>query len=424
MATTPTLAQCTAPATRTARSAVWVLIGSSLALKGAGFAWDFLGYYVGDGLGYGTITAGAALTVFGIGWCVGLVSAGALTDRLGQRTALTLLMSLSSVACFALALAQSLPALLVVSCFLGLTMEVHRPAVSATINTAIASKAGRTRAQSWLYWSSNVGIAICASAGGYLADHWGYRGLFVVNGLACLVFALVARQVLSPKPPVDERDTVITYRQVFADPSVRWIAVVSLCGMTCAWGLVSVLPLLMTSDGLPPTSYGAAMLANTVTVLVLTPLLTRFLVGTGETPKYPLAPILATGCAILGLGIGLASLQHTTLGYAVAAALLVPGEVAFSVALGTYISTNAPHGATGRYQAVISGTQAAASLPPLGVALALDVGGRPLVAGLLVCSALIAVAACRPLARSLRHHADPTVTALDSAYIQVQSDCA
>ncbi|MFF1717473.1 MFS transporter [Streptomyces sp. NPDC058268] len=401
MATAPAIAEYTAPAARTARSAVWVLIGASLALKGAGFAWDFLGYYVGDGLGYGTTAAGAALTAFGVGWCVGLASAGVLTDRLGQRTALTILMGLSSLACFALALAQSFPALLVVSFLLGLTMEVHRPAVSATINAAIDSKAGRTRAQSWLYWSSNVGIAICAAAGGYLAHHQGYRGLFVVNGLACLAFALVARRVLAPQPAVDANDTATTYRQVFADPSVRWITLAALCGMTCAWGLVSVLPLLMTSDGLPPTSYGVAMLANTITVLILTPPLTRLLVGDGETPKYPLAPILATGCAILGLGIGLAALQHTTLGYAIAAALLVPGEIAFSIGLGAYISTHAPEGATGRYQAVISGSQAAASLPPLGVALALDAGGRPLVAGLLVCSALIAVAACRPLARSL-----------------------
>ncbi|MFI1226268.1 MULTISPECIES: MFS transporter [Streptomyces] len=406
MTAAPTTADRTASTARTARSVVLVLIGSSLALKAAGFAWDFLGYYVGDGLGYGTTAAGAALTAFGVGWCVGLASAGALTDRLGQRAALISLMGLSSLACFALALAQSLTALLIVAFFLGLTMEAHRPAVSATINIAIDSDAGRTRAQAWLYWSSNVGIAICAAVGGYMAHEHGYRALFVINGIACIAFALVARRVLAPHPPAPEREPGVTYRQVLADPSVRWIALASLCGMTCAWGLVSVFPLLMTSDGLPPTTYGAVMLANTIAVLVLTPPLTRLLVGAGETPRYPLAPILAAGCAILGLGIGFAALQHTAMGYALAAVLLVPGEIAYSIGLGAYISTHVPRGATGRYQAVISGSQAAASLPPLGIAVALHAGGRPLVAGLLLCCALVAVAACRPLARSLRRPAD------------------
>ncbi|MFI5749096.1 MFS transporter [Streptomyces sp. NPDC051644] len=388
---------------RAARSAVWTLLASSLLIKAAGFAWDFLGYYVADGLGYGTTAAGAALTAFGFGWCAGLASAGALTDRLGQRAGLSIVMALSSLACFALAIAESFPALLLVSFFLGMTMEIHRPAVSAQINSTIDSEAARTRAQSWLYWASNVGIAICAAAGGYLAHHYGYKGLFIVNGLACLGFAAVAYRVLTPRALTDSAEaSTVTYRQVLADPSLRWITVVAVCGMTCAWGLVSVLPLLMTDDELPPTSYGLAMFANTITVLALTPPLTRLLVGSGDTLRYPLAPVLACGCAILGLGISLAALQHSTLGYAAAAVLLVPGEIAFSVALGAYISIHAPRNATGRYQAVLSGASAVAYLPPLGVALALSTGGRPLVAALLVGSSLIALAACRPLARSLR----------------------
>jgi MFS family permease len=372
MTTAP--ATTTPPATttgRTARSAVWTLLASSLLIKAAGFAWDFLGYYVADGLGYGTTAAGAALTAFGLGWCAGLASAGALTDRLGPRAGLSTVMALSSLACFALAVAESFPALLLVSFALGMTMEIHRPAVSAQINSSIDSEAGRTRAQSWLYWASNVGIAICAAAGGYLAHHYSYKGLFIVNGLACLGFAAVAYRVLTPRTVTDSAETpAISYRQVLADPSLRWITITAVCGLTCAWGLVSVLPLLMTDDGLPPTSYGLAMLANTITVLALTPPLTRLLVGSGDTPRYPLVPILACGCAILGLGISLAALQHTTLGYAAGAAILVPGEIAFSIALGAYISTHAPRNATGRYQAVLSGATAVASLPPLGVAVA------------------------------------------------------
>ncbi|MER6126566.1 MFS transporter [Streptomyces sp. NPDC001795] len=391
----------TAPAARTTQSIVWILIASSLAVKAGGFAWDFLSYYVADGTGHGTTAVGAVLTVFGIGWCLGQAGAGALTDRAGQRTALTTLMILSALACFALALVQSLPALFAVSLCLGMTMEAHRPAVSAAINDAIPTQAGRTRAQAWLYWSANVGIAICGGAGGYVAHHHGYRALFLVNGLVCLGFAYVAHRTLPTRPPAADQQA-LTYRQVLADPALRWMTVAAVFTMVCAWGLVSVLPLLMTADQLPPTAYGTAMIANTVVVLLLTPPMTRLLVGRGEQLKYPLVPILAAGSAILGLGITVAAFQHTTLGYSVAAAILVPGEICYSVAIGAFLSTAAPEGATGRYQAVLSAAQAVASLPPLGIALALDAGGRTLVAVLLGVCALAAVLACRPLARSMR----------------------
>lgn len=395
----------TAPA-RTARSVVWILLASSLAVKAGGFAWDFLSYYVATGTGHGTAAAGGALTVFGVGWCLGQAGSGWLTDRLGQRTALTVLMLLSAAACFALALVRSLPALLTVSLFLGMTMEAHRPAVSSAINDAIDSDAGRTRAQAMLYWSANIGIAVCGGAGGYIAHHHGYRGLFLVNGLVCIGFALVARRTLSARPPAAEQQAH-SYRQVLADPALRWIGLAAVFAMVCAWGLVSVLPLLMTSDGLPPSAYGTAMVANTVSVLVLTPPMMRVLVGRGEQLKYPLAPILAAGSAILGLGITVAAMQHTTIGYSIAAAILVPGEICYSVAIGAFISTAAPAGATGRYQAVLSGAGAIASLPPLGIALALDAGGRVLVAVLLGSCALAAVLACRPLARALRSTTRP-----------------
>ncbi|MET8605732.1 MFS transporter [Streptomyces rubiginosohelvolus] len=402
----------TAPSTRTVITA---LIGGTLLIKAAGFCWDFLGYYIADGAGHGTTAAGAGLTLFGIGWCAGQAASGALTDRLGQRTALTLLMSLSATACFALAVTRSLPALLVVSLFLGFTMESQRPAVSATINDHVTSEAGRTRAQGWVYWSMNVGIALCGGLGGYLAHNYGYRLLFVANGVACIVFALIARRVLAPRARTAATSPAITYRQVMADASLRWITVAAVGAMVCAYGLVSVLPLVMTQDNLPPTSYGTAMIANTVAVLVLSPPLMRFLIGRDDQMRFPLAPILAVGSLILGAGMAFAALQHTTMGYSIAAILIVPGEIFYSVAIGAYVSKAAPPGATGRYQAVLSSATAAASLPPLGIALALDLGGRPLVAAMLALSALTAAAACRPLARTLRTPAayTPAAPSLD-----------
>ncbi|MGW8955694.1 MFS transporter [Streptomyces sp. NPDC055709] len=394
----------TGPSTHTVIAA---LVGGTVLLKAGGFAWNFLGYYISDGAGHGTTAAGTGLTLFGIGWCIGQACSGALTDRLGQRTALTILMIVSALTCFALALTRSLPALMAISVLLGFSMEIHRPAVSAQINDTITSEAGRTRAQGWIYWSVNVGMAICGGLGGFLAHYYGYEALFIVNGIACLAFALIARRVLTPRPHAATAPATLTYRQVLSDPSLRWISVAAVGTMICAYGLISVLPLLMAND-LPPTSYGVAMIANAVAVLLLSPVLIRFLVGRGEQMRFPLVSVLATGSLILGAGMAFAALQHTTLGYATAAVLIVPGEICYSVAIGAYISKAAPAGATGRYQAVLSGASAVASLPPLGIAVALELGDRPLVAALMSASGLTAAAVCLPLARALQNRGTGT----------------
>ncbi|MFJ5220156.1 MFS transporter [Streptomyces sp. NPDC088354] len=408
MATTDAPAPLTLPRpaahARASRSVVWVLIAASLLVKAGGFAWDFLGYYIASA--HGTTAAGAAMSLFGIGWCLGQAVSGHLTDRAGQRTALVLMMTFAALSCVALTVADSLTTLLIVSVCLGLTMETYRPAVSAAINTHIASSGARARAQTALYWSINVGIAVCGGLGGYAAHHYGYRPMFLANAAVCVAFALLALRLLAGRRPAhDDQAPAVAFRQVLADPGLRWIAVVSVAAMVCAWGMVSVLPLLMTADGLPPTAYGTAMIANTVAVLVLTPPMTRMLIGHGETLRFSPVVVLAAGTAVLGAGIGFAAYQHTTLGYSIACTALVPGEVCYSIAIGAYLSTAAPDGAVGRYQAVISASSAVASLPPLGIAVALNTGGRPLVADLLVGCALLGVAACLPLSRALRRTA-------------------
>jgi MFS family permease len=307
---------------------------------------------------------------------------------------------------------RALPALLAIALLLGLTMESQRPVISAEIHKRVTSEGGRTRVQSWMYWVTNVGVSVSGGLGGYLAHSHGYRMLFVLNGAACLVVAAIARRVLSPRRPVHTSGSrQLAYRQVLADPRLRWITAAAVGAMICAYGLISVLPLTMSADGLPPTTYGTAMIANAAAVLVLSPPLTRFLVGCDDSVRYPIAPILAAGSLILGAAMGFAALQHNSIGYTVAAVVMVPGEICYSVAVGAFVATTAPQGAAGRYQAVLSGAAALASVTPLGIAFALNAGGRPLVAGLLATSALLAALSCKPLARALHAPRFPSAPA-------------
>ncbi|GGO41665.1 MFS transporter [Streptomyces lasiicapitis] len=391
------------PSGPSARVVITTLLATTFLVKACGFAYDFLGYSIGAA--HGTTAAGATLTIFGVGWCVGQLVSGAMTDRIGSRAACTAGLLLAAAVCAGLTVASSLHALMLLAFCLGCTMDVHRPAVSAQINERLANEGARTRAQGWVYWVSNVGLSLSSGVGGFVAHTHGYRFLFALNAVACVAAALLVRAMLTGRPgtPRAERQHEhATYAQIVSDARLRWMVAAAIAATTCAYGLISVLPLVMSADHLAPSAYGTAMLANSAAVLLLSPPLTRLLVGPDDRVRYPIGPVFAVGSLILGAAMGLAALQHTTVGYTTAAVIMVPGEICYSVAAGAFVATAAPPGASGRYQAALSVAGAIASLTPLGIAGALNAGGRPLVAGLLVTSAVLGALACVPLSRALR----------------------
>ncbi|GAA3905696.1 hypothetical protein GCM10022207_88780 [Streptomyces lannensis] len=138
-----------APARRlpSSRTVITTLLGATLVLKALGFGFDYLSYYVGAQ--HGTTAAGAALTVFGIGWCIEQALCGAMTDRLGQRTTLTVWLAASAVACVSLAVLTSLPAVIAVAlapaCTRGAT---HQPRCSSRRPVVRAPEVGRSSAWS------------------------------------------------------------------------------------------------------------------------------------------------------------------------------------------------------------------------------------------------------------------------------------
>ncbi|MBB5101541.1 MFS transporter [Streptomyces spectabilis] len=380
---------------------ITALLATTFLVKACGFAYDFLGYSISAA--HGTTAAGAALTLFGVGWCVGQLASGAMTDRLGARSACTIGLLLAAAVCAGLTVASGLNTLMLLAFCLGCTMDVHRPAVSAQINERLTNDGARTRAQGWVYWVSNVGISLSGGVGGFVAQAHGYRFLFALNAVASVAAALLVRRTLTGRRAAPRAEQAhVTYAQIISDARLRWMVAAAIAATTCAYGLISVLPLVMSADGLAPSAYGTAMLANSAAVLLLSPPLTRLLVGRDDRVRYPIGPVLAAGSLILGAAMALAALQHTIVGYATAAVLMVPGEICYSVAAGAFVATAAPAGAIGRYQAALSVAGAIASLTPLAVAGALTAGGRPLVAGLLVASAVLGALACVPLSRTLR----------------------
>lgn len=110
-----------------------------------------------------------------------LLSAGALSDRIGARRALAgglVAFTLASVAC---GLAPTMPALIGARILQGAAAAVLLPSSLALVRQAYDDAARRARAIAIWTASGAVGIAAGPVVGGLLTTAWSWRGVFLVN---------------------------------------------------------------------------------------------------------------------------------------------------------------------------------------------------------------------------------------------------
>ncbi|MEV6108080.1 MFS transporter [Streptomyces sp. NPDC051940] len=131
-----------------------------------------------------------------------MLSAGALTDRIGARRAYAgglVLFALSSAAC---GLAPGLGTMVGARLVQGAAAAVMMPASLALIRQAFTDQARRARAIA--VWTAGGAVAAAAGpvAGGFLTSAWSWRAIFFINlPAAAAALLLLARTRRSPRLP-------------------------------------------------------------------------------------------------------------------------------------------------------------------------------------------------------------------------------
>lgn len=388
-------------------AAVWALLAGTFLARAAGFAYPFLAYRAAD-LGFSSQTVGRILATFGLGWLLGQLLAGALSDRVGRRTTLVTSMLLATISLPLLAQAHTETSVLAASLVVGAVYDAPRPIVSAVIADLIPSESRRATVNGWRMWATNVGAALTGAAGGLLAGRSGIALLFWINAGACLVFALLARWFMSPDTTIRRpADRPVNRGAWRADSRLWLLSLASVFALTCTSGMFSSLPMLMTRDGLDAGAYGLTQVANSAGVIVIAPLLTPWLSRRGARDE-PMIGLLASSSLILGIGMGATGLASSTLGYSVATVVAVPGEVGLMVAAADVLNRISPVPLRGLYAGIWGTTMAiAVVVAPLLTSWSLSAGGSLLVAVTTMGAGLAGAAICVPLHVQTRKHLTP-----------------
>ncbi len=330
------------------------------------FVQPFLVLYLTDARGLSVQQAGTLVAIWGSGALIGPLLGGWLADRIGRRATMAGAMLAAAASLAALGAAQSIPAIAVAAFFAGVTADMYRPAASALVADIVPPE-DRARAFGLLFWAINLGFAVAATAGGFLASK-GYGLLFAIDAISCVIFgALIwfgVRHETRPAPA--SKDTPkVGYRTALRDRTLVW-----LLGLTLLYGSVYdqayiTLPLAIRDAGLPTSSYGTVIALNGIVIVALQPFLTPRLM------RFRPTTVLAAASFLVAAGMAATGLARGPVTFGVTVVIWTLGEIAVAGLLGAMTAELAPPQARGRYQGLFTLSWAASGLvgPVVGTAV-------------------------------------------------------
>lgn len=159
----------------------------------------FIGSSIADEFGLETAELTWIITASTIGMCLGAMTLGSLSDRIGRRPTILLALTLFGVFSAVASVAQTPEQIIVLRFLIGLGMGGATPAILALT----AEYSSRERRGTFMTLVL-LGLPGGALLGGLVAAAWlpavGWRGIFLIGGIIPLLLALVCLALLPESP--------------------------------------------------------------------------------------------------------------------------------------------------------------------------------------------------------------------------------
>lgn len=300
------------------RKEIYILFAGKLVTAMGSFVWPMLTFFLTTKLG---LSDGISTLVIAISSTLSFPAAllgGKLADQYSRKKIIILFDSLT-VSLYVLA--AILPIGFhsgVLILFAGLFQTIESPAYDA-LNADFSTTEQREKAFSLSYLGCNLGFIVGAGVSGILFEN--YTNLaFLINGLAILVSTVLILLFVDMKNAVGESEEQIEALSEYEKPVedertvldvlksrkvVAWMILIS-CVASMPSSLVGVLLPLQLKESMGQAGaalYGYLSSLNGLTVILLTPLLTRTLRRFTEIPKSICGMLLfCSGMVLFALG--------------------------------------------------------------------------------------------------------------------------
>ena len=345
--------------------ATWFLFLGAFLNKFGGFVVPFLAIYL-TSRGYSLADAALAISAYGVGNLLATLIGGFLADHLGRRSTIMLSMFTAAAAMMALSFARSLPAVIVLALFAGLTGELYRPASSALLADLVPTGGDRITAFSAYRLAFNAGWAFGPATAGLLAGH-GFFWLFVGDAATSVLFGLVALIALPkgrpPGGPASDWRTAL--RTLASDRDLHRVLLAAFAISLVFFQMTSTFGVAVTHLGFSPRIYGLVISSNGLLIVLFELPLTTVI------RRFPALPMIAFGHGLVGIGFGLFAFAGTIPALFLCSIIFTLGEMCSMPVTSAYIADLAPAGMRGRYMGAYGLTWALGLVfgPALGMKL-------------------------------------------------------
>lgn len=198
---------------------VWLLSLIMFINRAGAMVLPFMSLYLTENLSFSLSDAGYVMGAYGVGSILGAYTGGQLTDRFGFYHVQLYSLIGSSMMLFTLIFLDGFWPILITVFLFSTIADSLRPANSVAIATYSETE-NRTRSFSLMRFAINLGFSIGPAAGGIIAGLLGYKWIFVLDGVTCLVAAFVLYKKLPFDPshrPQVKTEMVITDKSAYKD---------------------------------------------------------------------------------------------------------------------------------------------------------------------------------------------------------------
>lgn len=180
------------------RKEVWWLALVTFVNRAGTMVIPFLSLYLTASLGFTLKDVGWVLSAFGLGSVVGSWLGGKLTDRIGAYPLMLWSLFLSGILFVAIQYIASFWGFCAGIFIVMLVADTFRPALYVAVNDYCLLE-NRTRSVSLIRLAINLGFSFGPAAGGLIIANVSYSGLFWMDGITCVLAALIFVVVLPRK---------------------------------------------------------------------------------------------------------------------------------------------------------------------------------------------------------------------------------
>lgn len=169
---------------------IWILTLITFINRAGTMVLPFLSKYLKEDLNFSYSQVGWIMVSFGCGSILGSWLGGKLSDKIGFYKIMIFSLLTSGFAFFGLQFITSFEGLLVAMFLIMVVADMFRPAMFVSLG-AYAKPENRTRALTLVRLAINLGFAAGPALGGLLIMSVGYKGLFWVDGVSCIIAILI-----------------------------------------------------------------------------------------------------------------------------------------------------------------------------------------------------------------------------------------